>query len=243
LTAGWRERLGGLFKPEDKPLATREASGKVLNVLAEKIHSLIGGSADLAPSTKTFIEGESFFSAQNRAGHNLQFGVREHAMGAIANGLALHGGIIPYTATFLIFSDYMRPPVRLAALMKRRVIFIFTHDSVGLGEDGPTHQPIEQLIGLRSVPQLVTLRPADATETAVAWQVAIERQSGPTALVLTRQKLPILSRVQLASADGVRRGAYVLWQSAGSPEIILIATGSEVHLALEAAKELQASQV
>ena len=160
-------------------------------------------------------------------------------MGSIANGMSLHGGIIPYTGTFLVFYDYMRPPVRMAALMRIRVIFIFTHDSVGLGEDGPTHQPIEQLMGLRLVPNLVTIRPADATETAEAWKVAIERRIGPTALVLSRQNLPMLDRTTLAAASGLKRGGYVLWQSTATPEIILMATGSEVHIALEAGRDLQ----
>jgi transketolase len=172
-------------------------------------------------------------------GHNMHFGVREHAMGAIANGMALHGGIIPYTATFLIFYDYMRPPVRLAALMGLRVIYIFTHDSIGLGEDGPTHQPIEQLMGLRMVPNLVTLRPADATEIVEAWKVALKRRQGPTALILSRQNLPILNRSTLSPASGVHRGGYVLWESANSPEVILIGTGSEVHIALEAGIKLK----
>jgi transketolase len=160
-------------------------------------------------------------------------------MGAIANGMSLHGGLIPYTGTFLIFYDYMRPPVRLAAMMGIRVIFIFTHDSVGLGEDGPTHQPIEQLMGLRAVPNLVTIRPADATETVEAWKVALERSNGPTALILSRQNLPVLDRTALAPASGLKRGGYVLWEAKAPPDVILIGTGSEVHIALEAGKLLQ----
>lgn len=238
LPVGWADGLDTLFKPNDKPLATREASGKVINLIGRKIQNLLGGSGDLSPSTKTVMDFETIFSSENPSGRNLQFGVREHAMGAITNGLALHGGIIPYGATFLVFYDYMRPPVRLAALMGLQVIYVFTHDSIGLGEDGPTHQPVEQILGLRSVPNLVTFRPADATETAVAWQMALERRDGPTALVLTRQKLPIFDRTSLAPLAAVRRGGYSLWEADGSPEVIIIATGSEVTPALEAGREL-----
>jgi transketolase len=243
LPQGWQEGLGDLFKNTDKPIATRAASGQVMNAIAPRVHALMGGSADLSPSNKTILKDKGDFDAGSYGGHNMHFGVREHAMGAIANGMALHGGIIPYTATFLIFYDYMRPPVRLAALSCIRVIFIYTHDSVALGEDGPTHQPIEQLSGLRAVPNLVTLRPADATETAEAWQVALERRNGPTVMALTRQKLPVFNRQELAPASGVRRGGYVLWQSDDQPEVILIATGSEVHIALEAGKLLAQSNI
>jgi transketolase len=243
LPEGWERDLTGLFTPEDKPVATRTASGKVMNAIVAKVHSFTGGSADLAPSTKTLLKDHSHYGFEEYCGHNMHFGVREHAMGAIANGMALHGGIIPYTATFLIFYDYMRPPVRLAALMGIRVIFIFTHDSVGLGQDGPTHQPVEQLLGLRSVPNLVVLRPADATETAEAWKVAMERHQGPTALILSRQDLPVLDRTKLAPAGGVLRGGYVLWESGTPPDIIIIGTGSEVHIALEAGKRLQDSGI
>ncbi len=240
LPEGWDEGLSELFKEQPKPMATRQASGEVLNHISKRIHSLMGGSADLAPSTKTIMKDRGHFGVGNRQGHNLHFGVREHAMGAIANGLALHGGIIPYTATFLVFYDYMRPAVRLAALMGLRVIFIFSHDSVGLGEDGPTHQPIEQLAGLRSVPNLVTIRPADADEVAVAWQVALERKQGPTALALSRQNLPILNRNKdLAPADNLKRGGYTLWEASGKPDIALISSGSEVSIALEAGRKLK----
>jgi transketolase len=235
--------LDDLFSAGDKPMATREASGKVMNLVASKISNLLGGSADLAPSTKTTLKEEAFFCAQDNSGRNFRFGVREHAMGAIANGMALHGGLIPYTSTFLIFYDYMRPPVRLAAIMRQQVVYVYTHDSVGLGEDGPTHQPVEQLAGLRSVPGLVEIRPADAAETAQAWRIALERKDGPTALVLTRQKLPLLDRNEYASAEGVKRGGYVLWQADGDLQAILIATGSEVHIALEAGKMLQAKGI
>ena len=231
LPEGWDRGLDDLFKTTEKPVATREASGKVMNAIVQKVHAFTGGSADLAPSTKTTLK--------EYCGHNMHFGVREHAMGAIANGMSLHGGVIPYTGTFLVFYDYMRPPVRLAALMGIRVIYIFTHDSIGMGEDGPTHQPIEQLMGLREVPSLVTIRPADATETTEAWKVAMERCDGPTALILSRQNLPVLDRTELAPPGGVKRGAYILWEASASPDVILIGTGSEVHIALGAGKILQ----
>ncbi len=239
LPEGWDHDLADLFKAEDKPIATRTASGRVMNAIAPKVHSLMGGAGDLAPSTRTILKDKGDYGADDYGGHNIHFGVREHAMGAIANGMALHGGIIPYTATFLIFYDYMRPPVRLAALMGLRVIYIFTHDSVGMGEDGPTHQPIEQLVGLRAVPKLVTIRPADATETVEAWKVALERRHGPTALILSRQNLPVLDRTPLAPASGLRHGGYILREASSSPAVILIGTGSEVHIALEAGKLLQ----
>lgn len=243
LPEGWDNDLVDLFKSEDKPVATRAASGRVMNTIAPKVHSLMGGSGDLAPSTKTILKDKGDFGVNNYRGYNLHFGVREHAMGGVASGMALHGGIIPYTATFLVFSDYMRPPIRLAAMMGLRVIYIFSHDSVGLGEDGPTHQPIEQLMGLRTVPNLVVLRPADATETVEAWKVALQRRHGPTALMLSRQSLPVLDRKALASASGVHRGGYVLWEAANPPAAILIGTGSEVHIALEAGKLLQKKSV
>ena len=238
LPEGWDADLAGLFKGGDKPIATREASGRVMNAIAERVHAFIGGSADLAPSTKTLLKDRGVYGSGDYGGRNMHFGVREHSMGAVANGMAIHGGIIPYTATFLIFSDYMRPPMRLAALMEQRVVYVFTHDSVGMGEDGPTHQPIEQLMGLRTVPNLVLLRPADATETVEAWRVALERR-GPTALAFSRQNLPVLDRGQLAPADGVRQGGYVLWEAAARPDVILIGTGSEVHIALEAGVRLR----
>ncbi len=239
LPAGWDSGLDTMFASMMKPIATREASELVINALAAKIPSFMGGSADLAPSTKTLIKNAGDFNSATYAGRNLHFGVREHAMGAVANGMALHGGVIPYTATFLIFYDYMRPSVRLAALMGDRVVFIFTHDSIGLGEDGPTHQPVEQLLGLRSVPNLTTIRPADAMETAEAWKLALEKGNGPTALILTRQALPVIDRNEMSPTSGVRRGGYTLWQSAEKAEIILIGTGSEVHIALEAARILK----
>ena len=239
LPEGWQRGLDELFSADDKPIATRDASGRVMNALVDRVHAFTGGSADLAPSTKTLLKDHGHYGFEEHCGHNLHFGVREHAMGAIANGMALHGGTIPYTATFLIFSDYMRPPMRLAALMEQRVVYIFTHDSIGMGEDGPTHQPIEQLLGLRGVPNLVVLRPADATESVEAWKVAMERKHGPTVLVLSRQNLPVLDRQALSPASGVRQGGYVLWEASPKPDVILIGAGSEVHIALEAAKLLQ----
>lgn len=237
LPRGWDEGL-----PEWRPgddLATRQASGRVLNSLAVRLPEIMSGSADLNESTFTELEGQAY-QHQNPAGRNLAYGVREHAMGAIMNGLALHGGIRPIGSTFLIFSDYCRPAIRLAALMGQPVIYVFTHDSIGLGEDGPTHQPVEQLPALRAIPNLVVLRPADANETRVAWQVAIERRNGPTALVLSRQKLPVFDREALASARGLRRGAYVLAEAGGgSPQLLLIATGSEVELTLTARRLLE----
>jgi transketolase len=231
-----------VFKPEDGAVATRVASGKVLNVLASRLPTLIGGSADLAPSTKTYLIGQGDFEAGTDHGRNLHFGVREHAMGAILNGLALHGGVIPYGGTFLVFSDYMRPTIRLAAMMELPVIYVFTHDSIGVGEDGPTHQPIEHLAALRAIPGITVIRPADANETVEAWRVALMHRDGPVALALTRQKLPTLDRTQLALAEGLARGAYVLAEAeTGQPDVVIIASGSEVHVAL-AARELLAQQ-
>jgi transketolase len=225
------------FKPEDKPVATRAASGKVLNAIAKRIPGLLGGSADLAPSTKTLISASADQSFSNPEGRNIRFGVREHGMGSIVNGMALHGGVIPYGATFLIFSDYMRGSLRLAALMDVRSIFIFTHDSIAVGEDGPTHQPVEQIASLRAIPNLTVIRPADANETAEAWRVAIERRK-PVALILTRQDLPIIDRDRYASAAMLSKGAYVLSDTEGRPDLLLIATGSEVSLALAAQEKL-----
>jgi transketolase len=242
------------FSADSKGMATRVASGKVLNMIAPHLPSLIGGSADLNPSTHSVInQGGTFESpltdfgdkqgaiegGWNYAGRNIQFGVREHAMGAMMNGMAAYGGLIPYGATFLTFSDYVRPAIRLAALMDLQVIYIFTHDSIGLGEDGPTHQPVEHVASLRAIPHLVVIRPADANETAVAWQVAIELHKKPIALILTRQNVPTLDRTQYASADELRKGAYILFEPEGKkPDVILIATGSEVSLIVEAQKKL-----
>ncbi len=243
LLAGWDAGLDGLFARNGEDVATRNASGEVLNALVGRVHGLTGGSADLDPSTKTTITGYGDFGWGEYCGHNMHFGVREHAMGAIAGGMALHGGVIPYTATFFTFADYMRPPMRLAALMGLRVVYIFTHDSIGLGEDGPTHQPIEHLMNLRAVPGLTVIRPADATEAAESWRAALLNTTGPTVLVLSRQKLPVLDRSVYPPAEGLQRGGYVLWESAATPEVILLGTGSETHLALEAGKQLAAEGV
>ncbi len=237
LPDGWDRELPA-FAPGDGAMATRQASGIVLNALAARLPFLLGGSADLAPSNNTRLRGERSFGPYG-SGRNLHFGVREHAMGAVLNGLAHTPGLIPYGGTFLIFADYMRPPVRLAALMGIAPIYVFTHDSIGLGEDGPTHQPVEQLPGLRTVPNLTVIRPADANETAEAWKLAIANRRGPTALVLTRQSLPVLDRSRLAPAAGVRRGGYILAAEEGELRAILIASGSEVHLALAARDQLQ----
>ena len=242
LAPGWSSALSALFD-DGKAISTREASGKVMNAIASSVPNLIGGSADLAPSTLTILNDEGHIGPGNFDGRNLHFGVREHAMAAVCNGIAVHGGVIPYASTFLIFSDYLRPALRLSALMEQQVIYVFTHDSVGLGEDGPTHQPIEHLMSLREMPNLVVIRPADATETAMAWQAALERREGPTALALSRQNLPVLDRNELASSDQAARGGYVLWESDAAPQVIIIATGSEVHIALEAAQALKSEGI
>ncbi|HVF59573.1 MAG TPA: transketolase [Thermoanaerobaculia bacterium] len=243
LPEGWQAALP-TFEPDEKGMATRAASGKVLEALAPALPHLVGGSADLTPSNNTRIEGSADFSATERNGRYLRFGVREHAMGSILNGIALSRAFVPYGGTFLIFSDYMRPPIRLAALMGVQAVYVFTHDSIFLGEDGPTHQPIEQLAALRAVPRLAVIRPADANETAQAWRVAIERRHAPTALALTRQNLPVLAETRERAAAGVGRGAYVLADPAeGDPEALLLATGSEVSVALAAHKALAAEGV
>jgi transketolase len=227
------------FSSNEKGLATRASSGQVLNSLAPLLPELIGGSADLTGSNKTDIKGEEPYSLNNPAGRYIHFGIREHGMGSILNGIAVHGGLIPYGGTFLVFSDYMRPSIRLAALMELRVIYVFTHDSIGLGEDGPTHQPIEQLAALRVIPNLTVIRPADANEVAVAWLAAVESKDSPVALALTRQAVPTLDREIYNSADGLRKGAYVLRDYGdGEPELILMATGSEVELIIEAGETL-----
>ncbi len=240
--ASWIQDMPS-FTPKDAPIATRSVSGKVLNAIAKKAPLLIGGSADLSPSNNTFIKGFENFQAAG-PGRNIHFGVREHAMGSILNGIALSGMIVPYGGTFLIFSDYMRPPMRLAALMSLHVIYVFTHDSIGLGEDGPTHQPIEQLSNLRAVPNLTVIRPADAVETVEAWSYALRNGKGPIALVLTRQNLPVLDRGKYRSKGDLDRGGYVMADPAeGTPECIIIATGSEVHIAIEAFEELARRRV
>lgn len=239
LPDGWDKDLPD-FPADKKGLATRVASGKALNAIAPNLPNLIGGSADLAPSNKTVLNGEDFFQKDSYHGRNFHFGVREHGMGSILNGIALHGGLIPYGGTFLIFSDYMRPPIRLAAMMGLKVIYVFTHDSIGLGEDGPTHQPVEQLAALRAIPNLTVIRPCDANETSEAWRVALNSNQGPVALALTRQNLPTLDRNVVAPADGLDRGAYILKDAPnGKPDLILLASGSEVPIAIEAAEKLE----
>ncbi|NOZ28097.1 MAG: transketolase [Chloroflexi bacterium] len=242
LPEGWDADLPA-FSAGDPDIATRAASGAALNALVPAIPELIGGSADLTPSNNTRAKGMQEVKPGDFSGRYIHFGVREHGMGSLLNGIALHGGLIPYGGTFMVFSDYMRPPVRLAAMMGIRVIFIFTHDSIFVGEDGPTHQPVEHLAALRSIPNLVVIRPADANETVEAWKVALTR-SGPTALALTRQKLPILDRSQLAPATELRKGGYTLVDAPnGQPDVILIATGSEVALALQARDLLAADGI
>ncbi|HDS05863.1 MAG TPA: transketolase, partial [Deltaproteobacteria bacterium] len=252
LPDNWDEALAE-FPAGSKDIATRKASETIMQSLAAKVPELIGGSADLNPSTFTWLKKLGDF--QNPAlspdglhgmvggpwgydGRNIHFGVREHAMGSVSVGMALHGGVIPYTATFLTFADYMRPPMRLAALMGLRAIFVFTHDSIGVGEDGPTHQPIEQVMNLRQVPNMTVLRPADANETLEAWRLAITNTKGPTTLIFSRQNLPVLDRASCAPASGTRQGGYILWESSSEPEIIFIATGSEVSMTLAAAQKL-----
>lgn len=258
LPLGWNENIP-VFPAHEKGMATRDASARVMQAFSPNLPGFIGGSADLNPSTKTQLINLGNFQNPDMAvgdtqgsvdggwtyaGRNIYYGVREHAMGAISNGLATFNGIIPFTATFLTFADYMRPPMRLAALMGLQVIYVFTHDSLALGEDGPTHQPIEQLASLRAIPKVVVIRPADANETAIAWQVAIETRHTPVALVLTRQAVPTLDRKEFASAEGLRRGAYILADAPKSkPDIILIASGSEVSLIVQAQKELQKKNI
>jgi len=239
LPEGWAEGIPA-FSPEGGPMATRSASNKVLNAIAAKVPELAGGSADLGPSNETLIQGGGHFLPDAEpGGRNFHFGVREHGMGAILNGMARYGGVIPYGGTFFIFSDYMRPSIRLAALTGCRVIYVFTHDSVGVGEDGPTHQPVEQLASLRAMPNLYIVRPADANETAAAWRMAMERTTGPTAIVLTRQKLPVLPPEKVFRDGDVHRGAYVLEDAeGGNPDVLLLASGSEVSVALAARKLL-----
>jgi transketolase len=242
LPEAWTAKIP-TFKPADGPMATRQASGKVLNAVAPVLPLLLGGSADLAPSNNTYLKGMGDFGRGNYGGRNFHFGVREHGMAAILNGMAL-GGLLPYGGTFMVFSDYARPSIRLAAMMKAHSIFVFTHDSIFLGEDGPTHQPVEHLPALRAIPNLSVIRPADANETAVAWRVALERRDGPVALALTRQGVPVIDRNRYASAEGLARGGYVLADTPGkTPELVLIASGSEVPVALEAYEKLTAEGI
>jgi transketolase len=242
LPDGWDEDIP-IFDADPKGMASRDASGKILNAIAARVPTLLGGAADLAPSTKTRLgfDAAGVLEADSPGGRNMHFGVREHAMGAIANGMAL-SHLRPFTATFLVFSDYMRPPIRLAAIMELPTIFVFSHDSIGVGEDGPTHQPIEQLAGLRAVPGLNVIRPADANETAEAWRVAMARQGRPSCIILSRQALPTIDRARYAAASGLVRGAYILADS-DEPELILLATGSEVSLAMDAHEQLRGEGV
>jgi len=260
LPAHWGDGLP-VFTPADGDMATRDAGARVMAVLAESVPNLVGGSADLDPSTRTMLKGKGDFQpadlpertpptqglaggVRGYAGRNIHFGIREHGMAAILTGMAHHGGVLPFGATFLTFSDYMRPSIRLAALSEAHVVYVWTHDSIALGEDGPTHQPVEQIASLRAMPNLLLLRPADANETVEAWRIAVRHRGGPVGLVLTRQKIPVLDRSTVAAADGVARGAYVLADaSEGVPDLILIATGSEVSLALEAHRRLVAEGV
>jgi transketolase len=236
LPPGWDAKLPA-FGPADKAMATRAASGKVLDALTPVVTNLVGGSADLTPSNNTRPPDAIDFQPGAYGGRYFRFGVREHAMGSISNGLALHGGVRPYGATFLVFSDYMRPALRLAALMQAPVVFIFTHDSVGLGEDGPTHQPIEHLMALRAIPGLRVIRPADAAETVDAWKVALSH-AGPTCLILTRQNVPNLDRSRMTPGGALERGAYILSEPRTRPDLLLLATGSEVHVAIGAQQRL-----
>ncbi len=236
LPEGWDSEIPD-FSPSDGPIATRAASGKVLNGLAGKVLTLIGGSADLAPSNKTYLDSSHEFQKGHYDGRNIRFGVREHAMGAIMSGMYLHNGLRPYGGTFLVFADYIRPAIRVASLMKLPVIYVFTHDSVAVGEDGPTHQPVEHLASLRAIPGLTVLRPADASETADAWRQALKISNGPIALLLSRQKLPVLDSEK--TRGKLQSGAYVIDDTEGTPDVILIASGAEVHLALDSKKELE----
>jgi len=241
LPDGWEKALDIPFDQEKKT-ATRAASGEILNSLADVIPWLVGGSADLAPSNNTYLKNYSDFQKENLGGRNIRFGVREHAMAALLNGMALVG-LVPYGGTFLMFADYMRPAVRLAALMRLRVVYVFTHDSIGLGEDGPTHQPVEHLAGLRAVPNVAVIRPADSAETAAAWKIALGRTSGPTALILSRQGLPQLDRTTYPKAHEIEKGGYTLTDPGGKPDLIIIATGAEVHLALSVCRALAEKKV
>ena len=233
----WKSKLPS-FSDVSENIATRSASGKVINSIEKELPTFIGGSADLAPSTNTLMKDETDFSATDRSGRNFHFGVREHGMASILNGMAIYGGIIPYGATFLIFSDYLRPAIRLGAISGIKVIYVFTHDSIGLGEDGPTHQPIEHLAAIRAIPKVVVIRPADANETVEAWKAALEHKGSPVALMLTRQKLPVLDRLVLSPAENLNKGAYVIKDCDVEPQMILMATGSEVSITIEAADKL-----
>ncbi|MHB1687632.1 MAG: transketolase [Ignavibacteriaceae bacterium] len=234
----WKAKLP-VFPDEGKKIATRTSSGKVLNAIAPYLTTLIGGSADLHPSTDTFLKEFGSFSADNYRARTIHYGIREHAMGSILNGMALYGGVTPFGATFLIFSDYLRPVIRLASISKIKPIYVFTHDSIGVGEDGPTHQPVEQAASLRTIPKVIVIRPADANESAYAWRAAIEHKGSPVAILLTRQGLPVIDQTKYPSAEGLLKGAYILSDSNGEPELILMASGSEVSISLQAAEKLK----
>jgi transketolase len=238
----WKLKLPS-FTDVKAQIATRSASGDVINSIENDLPTLIGGSADLAPSNNTLISDETDFSATNRSGRNFRFGIREHGMASLLNGMAMYGGIIPYGGTFLVFSDYLRPAIRLAAISGIKVIYIFTHDSIGLGEDGPTHQPIEHFAAIRAIPKVVVIRPADANETVEAWKAALEHKGSPVALMLTRQKIPVLDRSGLSPADNLSRGAYIIKDCDGDPNLILMASGSEVSITLEAAEKLNEKRI
>jgi transketolase len=243
LPEGWDEELPN-FAPEKGPMATRSSSGQVVNAISKKVYNLLSGAADLYPSTDVYIKEGGDLSGDNFKARNVHYGIREHGMGSVLQGIALHRGLIPFGSTFLIFYDYMRPPLRLAAIMKNPWIMVYTHDSIGLGEDGPTHQPVEMLSGLRAVPNMWTIRPGDANESVYAWKAALTRRDGPTALIMTRQKLPIFDRSKVAPADGLLRGAYILSEAeGGKPDVILIATGSEVALAMDAQPALLEQEI
>jgi len=243
LFEGWDKTIP-VFKPADGPMATRTASSKIINAFADKIPWLIGGSGDLSPSTDTLMKISSYIEKGKYSNRNIAWGVREHGMCAASSGIVLHGGLRAFASTFFIFTDYARPAIRLAALMELPVIYVMTHDSIGLGEDGPTHQPIEQLASLRAMPNMCIIRPADANETSYAWRAALQRKDGPTILVLTRQKLPIFDRTKTTSAEGVYNGAYILSREKGrTPDIILIASGSEVQLILDAQNKLYSEEI
>ncbi|WPU94920.1 transketolase [Mucilaginibacter sabulilitoris] len=242
LPSGWADKLPS-FKGSDPKMATRQASGKVLNAIAANLPNLIGGAADLSPSTETNLKEFDSFTSENRNGRNFHFGIREHAMGSALNGMVLTKGIIPFGATFLQFADYMRPPIRLAAIMKVSPIFVYTHDSIGLGEDGTTHQPVEHLSTLRAIPNVTVIRPADANETAYAWRAAIEHKGGPVVLVFTRQGLPILDQDKYGKASDLEKGAYIVSEGSKGPDLILLATGSEVSLIMQAQEKLEAEGI
>ncbi len=233
----WKTNLP-VFNDYEKTFATRTISGQVINALVKELPGLIGGSADLAPSNNTEVKGEPSFAADNYGGRNFHFGIREHAMASLMNGMAMYGGIIPYGGTFLIFSDYLRPAIRLGSLSGIKVIYVFTHDSIGLGEDGPTHQPVEQLASLRAIPKLIVLRPADANETVYCWKAAIEHKGSPVALILSRQNLPVYDRSKYASAEGTLKGGYILKDCVGTPDILFLSAGSEISVTLQSAVKL-----